>query len=1221
MSFSYQIVGSNVKNVLIGTPNSWGVSKLRFIATSTTAKLIIRPGNNAAATANSVAQSMFFESVQISATVNAINSVPIAVNDNESVVGRNPVTLNVLTNDSDPGGSLNPNSVDLDPSTPGIQKTLNDAQGAWSVDALGNVTFTPAPYFSGTAIIPYTVEDNYSVPESTPVSAPATSSPAYISIFVSVDSDGDGITDDVDLDDDNDGILDAVESPSCFYTAGEANVIRSIKSGFNPSAGSDIPNLRDATTATVFIFASGQVVNPNDVLLAVEYITPVPLTSLSVDQLAQGLMENGSPSTPKYAKLYGSNNGFEFTALSLATAGVQVNTTGVKLFTNSTPAIAYKYYQIRYIGTTASGNLIAGNIGTGNIREVTTVFNAVAYKPSANQKLGVCAADTDGDGIPNHLDLDSDGDGCTDALEGGASFTINDLRDATGALATQTPNRNLGNTVNTTVGSTSYGVPQIAGTGQSVSYSQNSLMNECRDSDGDGIPDIIDLDDDNDGILDALESPSCYSCVLGTTNTWTSYQTSLPNNTVLPPAVDESATFGSQNPETIISTKFPHSDPFGFGMPWYNGMVLKSTNNVFGVIDELSNTQSHSEWHVNMAIWQPPVAMANQPLRIRTNDNGLYGSPGGGRTETSKLFAMVNDGTAPMLSADAGIDSNYNEVNLGNWNGTSCVILALYMFDQSLLHDNGVIEYWNGTSWVALPTNSVSAMPAKTVGCTNDTDGDGIPNHLDLDSDGDGCPDAIEGGATFTNADLVTVTIGALATQTPNQNLGNTVGDASTTMGVPTIAGVGQTIGNSQSFSRNDCLDSDGDGIPDWQDVDDDNDGILDTAECGNTFGDLLAASVGNRLSNILPSDFGLSLNTRRQNISRDISAKFGYPANSGAVIISITNASVHPTIDAWWTKIGEPQSVWRVTGTMSAFVIMSQNDEYYGNDSKTIHIYDGDTVIPIAGTGDPDIDNQQAIGQWSIRNTPTEKTLINLDTNTANIEYGNWRFANMNFGPKTFGFSTTTAFADPTYAVNMYLECDSDLDGIPDRLDLDSDGDGCSDALEGGAVIATSQLQTAGGTLSGGSTNVNQNICTTCVSTGGANIGLPQFATPIPSGYSNATGQSIGDSQNGAVGSCFCTQLPASGAGEITRVGISVQQKQEGWPENIPNGHIVLESKEKGLVITRVDHVSFVPQATDSIATPFAGMLVYDIEDSCVKLFNGINWKCLERSCNTSSN
>jgi len=39
--------------------------------------------------------------------------------------------------------------------------------------------------------------------------------------------------------------------------------------------------------------------------------------------------------------------------------------------------------------------------------------------------------------------------------------------------------------------------------------------------------------------------------------------------------------------------------------------------------------------------------------------------------------------------------------------------------------------------------------------CTGiDTDGDGIPNHLDLDSDGDGCADAIEGDGSYTLIDL-----------------------------------------------------------------------------------------------------------------------------------------------------------------------------------------------------------------------------------------------------------------------------------------------------------------------------------------------------------------------------------------------------------------------------------------------------------------------------------
>ena len=51
----------------------------------------------------------------------------------------------------------------------------------------------------------------------------STYSPYAVSDFLAacVDTDSDGVNDLLDIDDDNDGILDATESPSCFYLAGE----------------------------------------------------------------------------------------------------------------------------------------------------------------------------------------------------------------------------------------------------------------------------------------------------------------------------------------------------------------------------------------------------------------------------------------------------------------------------------------------------------------------------------------------------------------------------------------------------------------------------------------------------------------------------------------------------------------------------------------------------------------------------------------------------------------------------------------------------------------------------------------------------------------------------------------------------------------------------------------------------------------------------------------
>lgn len=101
-----------------------------------------------------------------------------------------------------------------------------------------------------------------------------------------------------------------------------------------------------------------------------------------------------------------------------------------------------------------------------------------------------------------------------------------------------------------------------------------------------------------------------------------------------------------------------------------------------------------------------------------------------------------------------------------------------------------------------------------------------------------------------------------------------------------------------------------------------------------------------------------------------------------------------------------------------------------------------------------------------------------------------------------------------------------------------------------------------------------------------------------------------------------YCTQSGNfTDAGIPTKVGISTLSEQlTGWPENIPNGWITMDSKTKGMVITRVAHVGGTdgtPDSTDAITDAKEGMLVYDIEDKCVKLFNGTVWNCIERSCN----
>ena len=96
------------------------------------------------------------------------------------------------------------------------------------------------------------------------------------------------------------------------------------------------------------------------------------------------------------------------------------------------------------------------------------------------------AFDLDGDGIPNHFDLDSDGDGLFDLVEAGS---------------TGWTDANMDGMIEGNVGNN--GLVDIL-----ESSPDSSIINYTyQDTDNDGTPDFLDIDDDNDGILTINEHP------------------------------------------------------------------------------------------------------------------------------------------------------------------------------------------------------------------------------------------------------------------------------------------------------------------------------------------------------------------------------------------------------------------------------------------------------------------------------------------------------------------------------------------------------------------------------------------------------------------------------------------------------------------------------------------------------------------------------------------
>jgi ATP-dependent RNA circularization protein (DNA/RNA ligase family) len=646
-------------------------------------------------------------------------------------------------------------------------------------------------------------------------------------INLCADTDGDGILDITDVDDDNDGILDAVEAPSCYYTETEADSLISISTGLLYASPDNINTLIDGNIATTepFNFTTGQAL-AGDTIVQFTTLTNAPLDTVIIDMASNTAGAIGFGAAGATGKLQGWN-GTTWVDLS---ANINLNSTTLgniffPVTLNTTP---WNYTSFRIMGVGIA------NTNANTIAEVRLSF-PTNYTASAHPKL-VCTTDTDGDGITNNLDLDSDNDGCVDAIEGGASILPSQLVSAGGIATVGTgstaSNQNLcGDASCVSTSGTNIGLPQLTSptnysntTGQTINTSQDSLVNTCLDSDGDGYPNDIDLDDDNDGILDTDEN-TCYN-----------YK---------PAACNLGIPFSFE--DTAAAAPFPTPSNAGSlnSVPpacWYKGL---------NTVDYWNTPVTHTVYLAAATI--PPSPDGGMFVGFNGNSAGigtsLTSDANGGESAKYDLTGLTPGATYriswwQMLGGwgpgSSGVfnvgDSAYFKINLGvtgSVNSAEAVNFKMTWKDNGTLNgnNNGTTTIGERDTWVqayvdivapvANPTIEIKIMRnpgnsiflyglldglsiVQTTTATGssvglcDLDGDGIPNTLDLDTDGDGCPDAIEGGAAFTNVNLSNSSMPGGSTNVTT-NLGDSVGTTPTTIGVPVIAGTGQSIGTSQN--------------------------------------------------------------------------------------------------------------------------------------------------------------------------------------------------------------------------------------------------------------------------------------------------------------------------------------------------------------------------------------------------------------------------------------
>ncbi|MFD0914909.1 tandem-95 repeat protein [Pseudahrensia aquimaris] len=98
---------------------------------------------------------------QVNVSLNAVNDTPVAANDVASVAEDSSVVIDVLANDSDVEGTLDPASVRITGTSAAGDPLVVSGEGVWTVDTSnGRITFTPEANYAGVVTpIQYTVRD------------------------------------------------------------------------------------------------------------------------------------------------------------------------------------------------------------------------------------------------------------------------------------------------------------------------------------------------------------------------------------------------------------------------------------------------------------------------------------------------------------------------------------------------------------------------------------------------------------------------------------------------------------------------------------------------------------------------------------------------------------------------------------------------------------------------------------------------------------------------------------------------------------------------------------------------------------------------------------------------------------------------------------------------------------------------------------------------------
>ncbi|MFM7018305.1 T9SS type B sorting domain-containing protein [Flavobacterium sp.] len=308
-------------------------------------------------------------------------------------------------------------------------------------------------------------------------------------------------------------------------------------------------------------------------------------------------------------------------------------------------------------------------------------------------------------------------------------------------------------------------------------FSDEIPVSSCpTDNDNDTVIDNLDSDNDNDGITNCTEAYGDQAISLinpasGTISV-SNYSNTFTGITTTTGAASATPFIGSADGSFISEIPAGKTNQVKYEMTFNQPISLDleyvSTANSSDLLNSNGNFIVNSPINKTITVLNP-----NNQLLIDTNYDGIYES---GITQYSSFEIRFRLNSTTPLAAGTG---TFKFVT--NYSNT-------FIFTHSNLSDS-------------VADKATFKLKASCV--SKDTDGDGVPNQMDLDSDNDGIPDAVEAqGAT------VIPTSGVDANHD----------------GIDDAFGAGLTPVNS-----------DNDSATDYLDLDSDNDGIFDLNESGSS--------------------------------------------------------------------------------------------------------------------------------------------------------------------------------------------------------------------------------------------------------------------------------------------------------------------------------------------------------------------------------------------------